>query len=204
VISPILANVYLHYALDLWFEKIFTRKSRGKVYLVRYCDDFVVCCQYRQDAEAFMRALKERLGKFNLEIAEDKTRILEFGRFAANSREKKGGDKPDTFDFLGFTHYCSLSEKGRFRVKRKTSRIKFNAGLKRCKHWMRSNLTLPIKVLMPRLRVKVLGHFRYYGVTDNYSSLSEFSYQVRRQLYWWCNRRHVRVNTTIGANLIYY
>jgi RNA-directed DNA polymerase len=189
VISPILANVYLHYALDLWFEKIFTRKSRGKVYLVRYCDDFVVCCQYRQDAEAFMRALKERLGKFNLEIAEDKTRILEFGRFAANSREKKGGDKPDTFDFLGFTHYCSLSEKGRFRVKRKTSRIKFNAGLKRCKHWLRSNLTLPIKVLMPRLRVKVLGHFRYYGVTDNYSSLSEFSYQVRRQLYWWCNRR---------------
>lgn len=124
VISPILANVYLRYALDLWFERVFARKSRGKVYLVRYYDDFVVCCQYRQDAEAFMNALKERLSKFNLEVAEDKTRILEFGRFAASNREKKGGGNPATFDFLGFTHYCSLSEKGKFRVKRKTSRVR--------------------------------------------------------------------------------
>ena len=189
VISPILANVYLHYVLDLWFERIFSRKSQGKVYLVRYADDFVVCCQRREDAEEFVTVLKERLAKFSLELAEGKTRIIEFGRFASVNQKKKGGGKPMTFDFLGFTHYCSESAKGKYRVKRKTSRNKFNASLKRSKQWLRSNLATPVKELMPRLKVKLLGHYRYYGVTDNFQTMSEFSYQVRRQLYWWCNRR---------------
>lgn len=189
VISPILANVYLHYVLDLWFERIFSRKSQGKVYLVRYADDFVVCCQRKEDAEEFVTVLKERLAKFSLELAEEKTRIIEFGRFASVNQKKKGGGKPLTFDFLGFTHYCSESAKGKYRVKRKTSRNKFNASLKRSKQWLRSNLAMPVKELMPRLRVKLLGHYRYYGITDNFQTMSEFSYQVRKQLYWWCNRR---------------
>lgn len=189
VISPILANAYLHYSLDLWFEKIFSPQCVGKAYLVRYADDFMVCFQCKQDAEAFMTALRERLAKFNLELAEKKTRIIRFGRYAGQANQKDGKGKPDTFDFLGFTHYCSLSKKGKFRVKRKTSRKKLNASLQRCKAWLRDNLNLPAEKMMPRLRVKVLGHYRYYGVTDNYQALSDFSYHVRRQLYWWCNRR---------------
>lgn len=189
VISPILANVYLHYSLDLWFEKIFCPQCAGKAYLVRYADDFVVCFQHKQDAEAFMTALRERLAKFNLELAEEKTRIIRFGRYADQHNRKNGKGKPDTFDFLGFTHYCSLGKKGKFRVKRKTSRKKLNASLHRCKAWLRGNLSLPAKKLMPWLRVKLLGHYRYYGVTDNYQALSDFCYQVRRQMFWWCNRR---------------
>lgn len=189
IISPILANIYLHYSLDLWFSKVFRGHCKGEVYLIRYADDFIVCCRYKEDAESFLEALKERLSKFNLAVAEDKTRILEFGRFANEANRKAGKGKAETFDFLGFTHYCSTSKKGKFRVKRKTSRKKMNASLHRFKEWMRANLTLPLKELMPRLRVKLLGHFRYYGVTDNYASLSEFSYHVRRGLFWWCNRR---------------
>ncbi len=189
VISPILANVYLHYSLDLWFEKDFRRRCKGEAYLVRYADDFIVCCKHKQDAEEFVVALKERLAKFNLEVAEEKTRIIKFGRFTDKDNKKNGKGKAETFDFLGFTHYCSYSKQGKFRVKRKTSRKRLNASLHRCKDWLRSNLNLTVKELMPRLRVKLLGHFRYYGVTDNYHALSEFSYHVRRQLYWWCNRR---------------
>lgn len=189
IISPILANVYLHYSLDLWFEKVFRRRCRGKVYLIRYADDFIVCCQYKRDAEAYLEAVKERLAKFGLEIAEEKTRISRFGRHAADDNKKEGSGKPVTFDFLGFTHYCSTSKKGKFRVKRKTSRKKMNASLHRCKEWLKSNLNMPTEELMARLRVKLLGHYRYYGITDNYASLSIFGYQVRRLLFWWCNRR---------------
>jgi RNA-directed DNA polymerase len=187
VISPILANVYLHYVLDLWFEGIFRKQCRGEAYLVRYADDFVCCFQYREDAEAFLASLVERLAKFNLEVAEDKTKIVEFGRFA--EERSKGNGKPGTFDFLGFTHYCGKSKKGKFRVKRKTNRKKLNASLKRNKEWLRQNLTLPAKQLMPLLRAKLIGHYRYYGITDNGETISNFGDKVKKQLYWWFNRR---------------
>jgi group II intron reverse transcriptase/maturase len=138
LISPILGNIYLHYVLDLWFEKVVRKRCSGDAYMVRYADDSVFCFQYEHEAKAFYEGLKQRLAKFNLEIAEDKTKIIEFGRFAESNRKRAGKGKPETFDFLGFTHYCSRSAKGYFRVKRRTSRKKYNASLKRVKAWLMS------------------------------------------------------------------
>jgi RNA-directed DNA polymerase len=142
LISPILANVYLHYVLDLWFEKVVKKRCQGEAYVVRYADDFVCCFQNKRDAEWFYSNLKERLKKFNLEVAEEKTRIIAFGRSAEKESKKQGKKKPDTFDFLGFTHYCSKSEKGWFRVKRKTSQKKYRSSLLKCKLWLRKHLFL--------------------------------------------------------------
>ncbi|MFB6367913.1 group II intron reverse transcriptase/maturase, partial [Paenibacillus elgii] len=130
ILSPLLSNVYLHYALDMWFEVAVKRACHGEAHIVRYADDYVCCFQYKNDAERFYQALLPRLAKFQLSIAEEKTKILEFGRFAVENCRRKGQRKPETFDFLGFTHYCSKSLKGTFRVKRKTSRKKFNAKVK--------------------------------------------------------------------------
>jgi RNA-directed DNA polymerase len=189
VISPILANVYLHYVLDLWFEKRFKKSCKGKAYLVRYADDFVGCFQYEADANRFLEELKARLGQFKLEIAEDKTSIIQFGRFAEASNKRHGLGKPDTFNFLGFTHYCSKSAKGRFRVKRKTSRKKFNASLVRSKDWFRSRLTIPANELVRLVNSKLIGHYRYYGITDNAHPLANFRDKIQKQLYWWFCRR---------------
>ena len=192
VVSPILANIYLHYVLDLWFEKAVKKACRGEAYMVRYADDFVCCFQYENEAKAFLKALKERLGKFNLEIAEDKTRIIAFGRNAKADGQSGGKRKPDTFDFLGFTHYCGTSRCGRFRVKRKTSRKKFRASLQKCNIWLRKNRHLPVAELMGALWKKLQGYYRYYGVTDNSAMLGRFRYQVRRMLFKWLNRRSQR------------
>lgn len=196
VISPILANVYLHYVLDLWFQKIIKAKSKGEAYLVRSADDFVCCFQYKEDAENFYHELQARLGKFNLSIATEKTKIIEFGRFAAESRDKKGKGKPDTFDFLGFTHYCSKSEAGKFRVKRKTSRKKFKAKLAKMKEWIKGSRTTLVWELVDKLREKLLGHYQYYGITDNIRMLSNYQYEVNRLLYKWLNRRSQRKSFT--------
>ena len=192
VVSPILANVYLHYVLDLWFEKAVKKACKGEAYMVRYADDFVCCFQYEGEAKAFLKALRERLGKFNLEIAEEKTRILAFGRKAEEESRRNGKGKPATFDFLGFTHYCGRSRRGRFRVKRKTSRKKFRASLKRCNEWLRRNRHLPMAELMAELGKKLQGYYRYYGVTDNSAMLGEFLHHVRRLLFKWLNRRSQR------------
>ncbi|WP_250886883.1 reverse transcriptase domain-containing protein, partial [Bacillus sp. SM2101] len=130
VISPVLANVYLHYVLDLWFEIKVKKQCKGRAYIVRYADDFVCCFQYKSEALEFFQSLKYRLKKFNLEAAEDKTKIIPFGRFAEKDAKQKGNSKPETFDFLGFTHYCSKSKQGKFRVKRKSSRTKVQSKLK--------------------------------------------------------------------------
>lgn len=114
VISPILTNVYLHNVLDLWFEKRVRKQCKGQAYIVRYADDFVCCFQYKSEAQQFFHPLKLRLKKFNLEIAEDKTKIIPFGRFAEQNAKQQGKNKPATFDFLGFTHYCGKSNKGNF------------------------------------------------------------------------------------------
>lgn len=192
LVSPTIGNIYLHYVLDLWFEKIVRKWCKGEAYIVRYADDFVCCFQYERDAQAFYRTLKKRLAKFNLEIAEDKTKIVYFGKKAYYDRKfgrMRNNHQPKTFDFLGFTHYCSCSKNGRFRVKRKTSSKKFRASLKKVKVWIRTNMHTPIEILMKKLNRKLLGYYRYYGVTDNSISLNKFRDCVQRILYKILNRR---------------
>ncbi|RKQ11079.1 group II intron reverse transcriptase/maturase [Oceanobacillus bengalensis] len=188
VISPILANVYLHYVLDLWFEKVVRKQCKGKAYIVRYADDFVCCFQYREDAEAFYSALIKRLEKFNLEVAEDKTTIISFGRNADSS----GHGKPPTFDFLGFTHYCSKSQNGNFRVKRKTARKKVRAKLKSQKEWLKANRTMDIRLIMDRLVRSLKGYYNYYCITDNTLAVENFLFHVKQLLFKWMNRRSQR------------
>lgn len=188
LISPIIANMYLHYVLDLWFEKVVKKQSRGEAYIVRYADDFVCCFQYRDDAEKFYAELIERLAKFKLELAAEKSRIMEFGRFAEADMAKKN-KKPDKFDFLGFTHYCGKSKAGKFRVKRVTSKKKLKSKLKSIKQWMKKNLTKPVVTLIKELNVKLNGHYNYYGITDNSPGIKKFAYAVRRALLRHLNRR---------------
>lgn len=192
IVSPTCGNIYLHYVLDLWFEKVVKKHCKGKAYLVRYADDFVACFEFKEDAEAYYKALVSRLDKFNLEVAEDKIRIIYFGRNAYEDFRNNRGPKPPTFDFLGFTHYCSHRQDGSFRVKRKTSRKKFRNSLKRCSQWLKENRTLPIDGLMKRLSVKLTGYFRYYGITDNSKSINNYRDKVRTLLFKWLNRRSQR------------
>jgi RNA-directed DNA polymerase len=189
LISPLLANIYLHYVLDLWFEKVYRKKCEGYARLIRYCDDFVVCFQKKAEAVEFMSALAERLGKFGLELEVTKTKVLEFGKYATEDAAKRG-KKPETFDFLGFTHYCSRTRDGkRFRVKRKTSRKKFTAKVKEFKNFLKKVRTLKTAELMKQVQAKLRGHYNYYGVTDNSPGIARFYYEVERLLYKWLNRR---------------
>lgn len=192
VISPLLANVYLHYVLDLWFQKVARKQCRGKSYMVRYADDFVCCFQYEEDARAFYESLQERLAKFNLELAEDKSRIIAFGKHAEDEAKRNGGQKPDTFDFLGFTHYCGKSRKGSFRVKRQTSRKKFQSSVARLKEWLRINRHRPVPEIMATMRRKLQGHYNYYGITDNSRALERFEQCAEELLFKWLNRRSQR------------
>jgi group II intron reverse transcriptase/maturase len=137
VLSPILANIYLHYILDLWFEKSFKRKLKGFAKLIRYADDFIVCFQSISEAKAFEQELMERLAKFGLRIAQDKLRVIEFGRYVWH-RNQRGGKKAVTFDFLGFTHFCDKTRRGRFKLGRKTSRSKFRQKMKAMNIWLKS------------------------------------------------------------------
>ena len=193
VISPLLANVYLHYALDLWFEKAIKPKIRGEASLIRYADDFVCCFQYKEEAEQFYVELKERLAKFELEIAKNKSKIIEFGRFAAGNRKAKGIGKPETFDFLGFTHYCSQTRNGKFTVKRKTSKKKFRAKIKAFATWIREKRdTEDIRSIFKTAKLKLQGHYNYYGVTDNYRRIAKYRDIVGKLIFKWLNRRSQR------------
>jgi group II intron reverse transcriptase/maturase len=196
VVSPILANVYLHYALDLWFQITVKKQCRGQAEMVRFADDFVCCFQYKEDAERFYAALRLRLEKFKLSIAEEKTKIIAFGRFAEESSKREGKGKPETFDFLGFTHYCSKSQKGAFRVKRQTSGKKFKQKVKAMKMWIKFNRHMAQPEFLKTIRSKLSGHYRYYGVTDNYEKMRRF-YTLTRNLIWkWLNRRSQRRSFT--------
>jgi group II intron reverse transcriptase/maturase len=192
VISPLLANIYLHYVLDLWFEAAVKKNCRGEARIIRYCDDFVCCFQYKSEAEKFYQELIQRLAKFGLEIAEEKSKIISFGRFAEADSQKSGKGKPDTFDFLGFTHYSGKSLKGKFRVKRKTSRKKYKAKVKAFKAWIKTVRSIHIKELWKAVRSKLSGHYRYFGITDNYRGLRCFRLTILKLLYKWLNRRSQR------------
>ena len=179
-ISPLLANIYLHYAFDLWVKQWRGRHARGDVIVVRYADDWVAGFQFRDDAERFKRAVEDRLGQFGLKLHPDKTRLIEFGRFARENRQRKGQGKPQTLDFLGFTHCCAKTRKGKFMVLRFTSAKRLRAKLQAVKLELRRRMHHPIAEQGPYLRAVVAGHARYFGVPDNGARLSVFRFQVAR------------------------
>jgi len=178
VISPLLANIYLYYALDLWVQQWRKKTARGQVIIVRYADDFVVGFQYKDDAERFHSELRERLGKFNLSLNEEKTRLIEFGRFADTNRRGRGGGKAETFDFLGFTHICGKTRQGKFCVLRQTMAKKKRAKLAALTKELRRRMHHPIRETGPWLRSVLLGHYQYYGVPRNGRALSAFRYHL--------------------------
>lgn len=189
VISPLLANIYLHYSLDLWFTRRFAKTCTGTARLIRYADDFVVCFQTEADAKRFRQTMEERLNQFCLEIAPEKTQSIEFGVFAIK-RAKARGEKAATFDFLGFTHYCSCSRDGRrFRMKRKTISKRLSAKLKVYKEWLKKNRTLTTPEIIQKTASKLRGHYGYYGVTDNSKGINAYYHEVKGILYKWLDRR---------------
>lgn len=196
VISPLLANIYLHYVLDIWFAKVVVSQCRGEAYLVRYADDFVACFQYREDAVRFFNGLRVRLAKFSLEVAEEKTRLLEFGRFAHRDALRRGDRKTAVFDFLGLTHYCGKSRKGRFKLKWRTSKARFRRALRSMKEWLKSNRCRPLREIWAEVLPKLRGHYAYYGVSDNARWLELFRTCVLRLLFKWLNRRGQRQSFT--------
>jgi group II intron reverse transcriptase/maturase len=188
VLSPILANIYLHYALDLWFERIVKRHTEGFTGMVRYADDYIIGSQYKREAERIMRALKKRLRKFNLELSEDKSRLLRFGKFAPE-KAKREGKKAETFDFLGFTHYCTKDRKGNYKVGHKIAHKRYVAKVKEMKMWLKAVRNIKIREWWGILIAKIRGHYQYYGISGNIRSLERFYQEVRRLLYKWLNRR---------------
>ena len=194
--SPVIANIYMHYTLALWFELKFKKTCRGESGLVIYADDFIATFQYKEDAERFLKETAERFTTVGLELESDKTRLVEFGRFAEEAGKKRGAGKPETFDFLGFTHYCSKSNKGWFRVKRRTARKKYRTKLTEMNLWIKQNRHLRLKDLTEKLNLKLRGHYQYYGVTDNFDCISNYLYETRRMLFKWLNRRSQRPSYT--------
>lgn len=179
LISPVLANVYLHYVLDLWFEYM-KKKFRGEMYLVRYADDFVCMFQYEKEAQEFYKLLIERLRKFNLEIAEDKSRILPFGRYKGTK---------ESFDFLGFTHINGKSHWGKYCVIHRTSKKKLKQKREAAKQWLKEHMHESIPETIRKLNKKMIGHYRYYGIYGNFIGLNKFYKYVRQQLYFTKRRR---------------
>lgn len=191
-LSPLLSNVYLHYALDLWNEKRFKKTCKGEAYYFRYADDFLAGFQYREDAERFLKELAERLAQFHLELEPTKTKLIEFGQYAEENARRRG-QKPETFDFLGFTHYCGRTRNGYFKVKRQTSNKKFRAKLKETKEWLqRERSRLKKGEILRSAKRKLEGHLNYYAITDNSEKCRMFRYRVEELLYKWLNRQSQR------------
>lgn len=180
LISPYIANVYLHYVLDLWFEKVVKKHVKGEAYIIRYADDFLACFQYEEDAKAFYAVLPKRLAKFGLEIAEDKTRILPFG---------KGSGSKESFEFLGFSFHNGMSHKNFYVVVVLSSKKKMKAKRQAIKEWLYSVMHFPISDIVAKLNVKLLGHYHYYGVSGNTRSLSSFRNYCIKTLYSVLRRR---------------
>jgi RNA-directed DNA polymerase len=184
VCSPILANLYLHHAVDLWFNYTVRKHLKGEAYMVRYADDIIFCFQYEDDVKRFYEALKGRLAKFKLELSEEKTKIV---KLSAGD-----DDNNDTFDFLGFTHYMGRCKDGVKRLKRKTSKKRYQRSINRCKEWLRNNRTMPVKELMRKLNRKLRGTYNYYAVSDNSKSIYGLYHEVQKLVYKWLNRRSQR------------
>lgn len=180
LISPVLANVYLHYVLDTWFEYVIKPRLHGEAHYVRYADDFLILFQYENDAKAVMNVLPKRLGRFSLEVAMEKTRILPFGRYKGTK---------DDFDFLGFTFFNTTTRTGKYRVGIRTSKKKLKAKKQAAKAWLRQQLTKPIARTMETLAAVVRGHCNYYGVNGNFIQIQKFWKYLKYETYRMLNRR---------------
>jgi group II intron reverse transcriptase/maturase len=188
-ISPLLANIYLHYVFDLWVRRWRKTRARGDVVVVRFADDFVVGFEHREEAEQFLAELRERFVQFGLTLHPDKTRLIEFGRFADRDRRGRGDGKPETFNFLGFTHSCGKTRKGKFTVLRQTVRQRWQAKLKAVKAELRRRLHEPLSAVGGYLGAVVRGHVQYYGVPMNGPSLVAFRSAIGRLWMWALRRR---------------
>jgi RNA-directed DNA polymerase len=193
-ISPLLANIYLHYVLDVWVRDWRRRHARGDVIIVRYVDDFVVGFQHHADATRFWADLRRRLGKFNLELADNKTRLVEFGRFAAQRRARRGQGRPETFAFLGFVHYCTTTRDGRFRVGRRTIAARMAAKLRKLKEELMRRRHQPVPAQGAWLASVLRGYVAYYAVPGNIHAVSAFCLQARRLWYRALRRRSQRTS----------
>jgi group II intron reverse transcriptase/maturase len=193
LISPVLANIYLHYVLDIWFEKVVKAKSKGEAYIIRYADDFVCMFQYETEANAFYQSLKARLSKFGLGLAEDKSQVIRFGRFA---RQNSADGKTETFDFLGFTHINGVTRTGKYRVVHRTSKKKLTSKKLAVKEWLISNLHGKPSDTIKLLNKKLVGHYRYYGISGNSDGIKKFYNFVVTALYKVLSRRSQRTYLT--------
>lgn len=196
IASPTLANIYLHYVLDIWFKVKFRPKARGYVQLIRYCDDFAVACESEGDAKQFLVGLEERFSKFGLSISKEKTRIIRFGR-RAWEESRLTGKKVPTFNFLGFTHYCTASRKGKFIMGHKTSRQNLASKLRETKEWLKKvRNMLRLRDWWPILKAKLSGHYNYFGISGNMRCLTQFYRRVIWVVFKWINRRSQKKSMT--------
>jgi len=192
LVSPILANIYLHYVLDVWFEKHYAGTCEGRARLVRYADDYVACFSHESDAKRFMVEMTERLAKFGLEIETSKTALLRFGNRAAKECRLDGVKRPATFNFLGFTHYVGKSLKGRFVVGRKAQRERIAKKLKEVNLRLAALRTQGGKAMMLYAKRHLMGHVAYYAVSGNIRQIRKYAYLISRLLFKWLNRRSQR------------
>jgi group II intron reverse transcriptase/maturase len=188
-LSPILANIYLHYVVDLWFERGIKKQLKGYAQLIRYADDFIVCFEKGEEAEAFSKELVERLKKFGLEIAENKSRTIRFGRRAWEDAEAGKGNA-ETFDFLGFTHYGDRARRGTFKVGRKTASKRFGQMMRAMNVWLKGIRNMvPLQEWWNTLKQKLRGHYNYYGVSENSRGITRFYWETMKLVFKWINRR---------------
>lgn len=188
VISPLLANVYLHHVLDRWFEEEVRPRLRGWAFLVRFADDFVIVCAREDDAQRILEVLAKRLGRFGLTLHPDKTRLVRFAR-PRNGKGPEAGPKSESFNLLGFTHFWTRSRRGAWVVKRKTAKDRLRRAVKRVSVWCRQNRHRPVAWQHEQLGRKLLGHYGYYGITPNFKALARYKHQVERAWQKWLNRR---------------
>ena len=199
VISPILANLYLHYVLDVWVKAWREKVAQGEVIIVRYADDAVLGFQKREEAERFLEQLRERLQKFGLELHPDKTRLIEFGRYAAERRKKRGEGKPETFNFLGFTHICGTDHQGQFALRRKTIGKRMAAKLKAIRAQLRRRMHERIPGTVKWLKQVVRGYFQYHAIPGNWARMRAFRKDVLRMWFQSLRRRSQRSRMTWEA-----
>jgi hypothetical protein len=187
VSSPLIANVFLHYVLDEWYAEVVKPRLKGRSFLVRFADDFVIGCELEDDARRIMAVLPKRFGRYNLTIHPKKTRLLEF----RNPGHRRGtGKELNTFDFLGFTHYWSKSRRGYWVIKRRTARNRLRRAMKRLWRWCQYNRHMHLKQQYRILCSKLRGHYNYYGIRSNYQQLEAVYKHVRRSWRYWLGKRH--------------
>ena len=197
IISPILANIYMHNVLTLWYKFIITKECKGDNFLIVYADDFVAGFQYKWEAENYYKLLNERMEKFGLQLEESKSRLLQSGAYIARAKQKSGeSTRLETFDYLGFTFYCGRSRKGMPYIMPKTSSKKFRQKIRDIKVWLYANRDQSLKKLMGMLNLKLVGHYRYYGISFNGRMISNYKQQVRELLFKVLNRRSDRKSYT--------